>query len=154
MVIPAIGETPDLTLLPAGSKVNITPRGTLEVDPGNLATNVPGVFAGGDVVTGPATVIEAIAAGRKGAIFIDKYLRGESLAYKEESPLTVKIEDEDVEGVRKQSREMMPTLPPNERIRSFNEVELGLAKNAAVIEASRCLQCGMHPKHLESPIKA
>jgi NADPH-dependent glutamate synthase beta subunit-like oxidoreductase/2,4-dienoyl-CoA reductase-like NADH-dependent reductase (Old Yellow Enzyme family) len=154
MVILAIGETPDLTLLSAGSKFNITPRGTLEVDPGNLATNVPGVFAGGDAVTGPATVIEAIAAGRKGAIFIDRYLRGESLAYKEESPLTVKIEDEDVEGVRKQSRQMMPTLPLRERIRSFNEVELGLAKNAAVIEASRCLQCGMHPKHLESPIKA
>lgn len=154
MVIPAIGETPDLTLLPADSKFNITPRGTLEVDPGNLATNVPGVFAGGDAVTGSATVIEAIAAGRKGAIFIDRYLRGESLAYKEELPLTVTIEDEDVEGVRKQSRQMMPTLPLKERIRSFNEVELGLTKNAAVLEASKCLQCGMHPKHLESPIKA
>jgi homotetrameric NADPH-dependent glutamate synthase len=153
MVILAIGEAPDLTLLPADSKFNITPRGTLEVAPGNLATNVPGVFAGGDAVTGPATVIEAIAAGRKGATFIDKYLRGESLDYKEESPLTVKIEDEDVEGVRKQSRQTMPALPLNGRIRSFNEVELGLAKKAAVIEAGRCLQCGMYPKHLESPIE-
>ena len=68
--------------------------------------------------------------------------------------MTVTIEDEDVEGVRKQSRQMMPTLPLKERIRSFNEVELGLTKKVAVIEASRCLQCGMHPKHLESPIKA
>jgi NADPH-dependent glutamate synthase beta subunit-like oxidoreductase len=154
MVIPAVGESPDLTLLPVGGKFNIAARGTLEVDPGNLATGVPGVFAGGDVVTGPATVIQAIAAGRKGALFIDRYLRGESLAYKKESPMTVNIEDEDVAGVRKQSRQLMPALPVKERIHSFNEVELGLTKKAAIIEASRCLQCGMHPKHLESSIEA
>ena len=154
MIIPAIGETADLAFLPADSKFKITPRGTLEADPGNLITGEPAVFAGGDVVTGPATVIEAIAAGKKGAIFIDKYLRGESLVYKEELPKTVNIEDEEVEDVRKQSRQTMPNLPLNERTHNFKEVELGFTKNVAVIEASRCLQCGMHPKHLGSPIKA
>ena len=78
-VIPAIGETPDLSLLP--KDVAVTRRNTVAVDPVTLETSLPGVFAGGDVVSGPATVIEAIAAGKMAADSISQYLKGENASY-------------------------------------------------------------------------
>jgi NADPH-dependent glutamate synthase beta subunit-like oxidoreductase len=75
MVILAIGETPDLTFLP--EEIDITEAGTIAVDPFTMETSVPGVFAGGDVVSGPATVVEAIVAGKRAASSIERYLKGE-----------------------------------------------------------------------------
>jgi NADPH-dependent glutamate synthase beta subunit-like oxidoreductase len=77
MVIPAIGQATDLTFLNGDSGIKTTRHGTLAVDPNTLATTRRGVFAGGDAVTGPSIAIEAIAAGKKAAVSIDKYLRGE-----------------------------------------------------------------------------
>jgi NADPH-dependent glutamate synthase beta subunit-like oxidoreductase len=73
MVILAIGESPDIGFLP--SEIEVNPNGTLYVNPLTMETSVKGVFAGGDVVTGPATVIEAIRAGKCAAESIDSYLR-------------------------------------------------------------------------------
>ena len=67
-VVPAIGQSIDLSFLPEDRKWDISKRGRLEVDLVTGATNVEGIFAGGDMVTGPATVVEAIGAGRKAAI--------------------------------------------------------------------------------------
>lgn len=74
-IIPAIGQIPDISFLP--KDVGVTKRNTIEVDPIVLETNIPGIFAGGDVVSGPATVVEAVANGRRAALSIDHYLRGE-----------------------------------------------------------------------------
>jgi NADPH-dependent glutamate synthase beta subunit-like oxidoreductase len=76
MVILAIGEVPDLTFLP--KEIEITEIGTIAVDPFTLETTMPGVFAGGDVVSGPATVVEAIMAGKRAASSIEHYLKGET----------------------------------------------------------------------------
>jgi NADPH-dependent glutamate synthase beta subunit-like oxidoreductase len=76
MVILAIGEVPDLTFLP--KEIEITEIGTIAVDPFTLETTMPGVFAGGDVVSGPATVVEAIMAGKRAASSIKHYLKGET----------------------------------------------------------------------------
>ena len=76
-IILAIGETPDLSFLP--EEIGITERNTIAVDPFTLETTLPGVFAGGDVVLGPATVVEAIVAGKRAAVSIDRYLRGRSI---------------------------------------------------------------------------
>ncbi len=73
-MILAIGESPDPSLLPKG--VEVTKQNTITVDPITLETSLPAIFAGGDVVSGPATVIEAIVAGRKAASYIDEYLTG------------------------------------------------------------------------------
>jgi heterodisulfide reductase subunit A len=73
MVILAIGETPDLEFLP--KTVELSEDGTIWVNPITLETSVPGVFAGGDAVTGPATVIEAIRAGKRAAESIENYLK-------------------------------------------------------------------------------
>jgi len=77
-VIAAVGQAPDLSFLPADSALERTRWERLAVDANKLATNVPGVFAGGDFVSGPGMVIDAIAAGRRGAIAIDKYLWGDT----------------------------------------------------------------------------
>lgn len=144
MVIPAIGEVPDLSFLDP-KKYDFTFQNTIKVNPRNLSTGVKGVFAGGDAVSGPATVIEAIAAGKKAAIFIDRYLNGLSLEYDEEIPRTIDLDDLDVKGLKKRKCQKMPYLSLKKRICSFREVELGFTESAALREAGRCLQCGMYP---------
>jgi len=72
-IILAIGEAPDLSLLPHGIEVN--ENNTIAVEPFTVETNMPGVFAGGDCVSGPATVIEAVLAGKKAADRIEQYLK-------------------------------------------------------------------------------
>ena len=76
-VILAIGETPDLSFLP--KEIEVSEENTILVDPVTMETNLPGVFAGGDVVSGPATVIEAIVAGKRAVLSIDRYLKGEGI---------------------------------------------------------------------------
>jgi NADH-quinone oxidoreductase subunit F len=138
-LIAAIGQVPEISEkfgLPLG-------RGnTIQVDADTLATSREGVFAGGDAVTGPATVIEAIAAGRQAAISIDKYLGGsgaidETLASPEELEALPELE----EGEKR--RISMPTLALSERLGSFAEVELGLEEQVAIEEARRCLRCDL-----------
>jgi len=77
-VIAAVGQAPDLSFLPPDSALERTRWERLVVDENRLATNLPGVFAGGDFVSGPGMVIDAIAAGRRAAIAIDKYLKGDT----------------------------------------------------------------------------
>ena len=139
VVIPAIGEVPDVSLLPEGAKV--TSRKTIECEPLTLETGLPGIFAGGDVVSGPATVVDAIAAGKRAAVSIDRHLRGEDLKVgrKEEIKL---VEEVSKEGVEKRTRQVMPLLPVEKRIRSFEEVETGFTEEMALQEAERCLNCG------------
>jgi NADPH-dependent glutamate synthase beta subunit-like oxidoreductase len=74
-IVPAISQGTDLSLLPENNTFNITRWGTFDIDPYTGQTNVPGVFAGGDVVSGPDIAIRAIAGGKKGASGIHEYLR-------------------------------------------------------------------------------
>ena len=78
MVITAIGQASDLNFLAAGSKIKTTKRGTFEVDARSFATNVAGIFAGGDIL-GAGLMIKAMADGRKAATAIDCYLQGKEL---------------------------------------------------------------------------
>ncbi len=141
-IIPAISQRPDLSFLPTDHGFAITRWNTFEVDPATLQTNKTGVFAGGDAVTGPATVIEAIAAGKKAADMIDRYLRGLELpGAQEESRPSVTLTDEEIQTIEKAPRQQMPKLPLERRRGNFEEVELGFSEDAAVAEANRCLRC-------------
>ncbi|MGC9346479.1 MAG: 4Fe-4S binding protein, partial [Candidatus Bathyarchaeales archaeon] len=149
-VIPAIGEIPDVAFLP--KEISITSRNRIVVDPITLETTKTGIFAGGDAVTGPASVIEAIAAGKRAAVYIDRYLRGKPLKVIEEVE-TVEatwLSDEELKLVEKKPRQPMPTLNPYERAGNFKEVELGLSMKSALAEARRCLLCGPCEECLES----
>ncbi|MBI4285422.1 MAG: FAD-dependent oxidoreductase [Chloroflexi bacterium] len=135
-IIGAIGQRPDIPKelgLPVG-------RGNvIQAEVNTLATTKKGVFAGGDCVSGPASVIEAIAAGRRAAKSIDLYLGGtgiidEKLAKPEakEKPLTRATEDRRIHP---------PEVSAAERVKGFTEIEESLTEEEAVTEASRCLRC-------------
>ena len=144
MVIPAIGQSADLSFLTKDSGIETTEWGTLVIDPITLATTREGVFAGGDVRTGPATAIEAIADGKKAAVSIDRYLKGEEL---EEGRIVEKEIPAEISKLpspeEKRAREKMPTLSLEQRLGGFEEVELGFTEETAVREANRCLECGI-----------
>jgi len=151
MVIPAIGQAPDLSFLPEG-KFGVGRGDTLDVNSISLETNVPGVFAGGDAVSGPATVIEAMAAGRRASNSIDRYLRGENLKDNREKEFMTTTHaplDIDISKVDKEPRQSMPTIPVEERRGTFNEVERGFSEDMAVQEAERCLDCGICSECME-----
>jgi NADH-quinone oxidoreductase subunit F len=158
-LIVTIGDEPDIAYV-AGMGLETGAKGTLKVDWETLATSRPGVFAGGDVTTGPDTVVKAIAAGRRAAVMIGRYVRGEELrrpaavvlprAYVEPRRLS----DEDL---RQTSRAEPPTLPITVRVQSFSEVELGLSAEDALREARRCLRCDLEftrPKRENEPAAA
>jgi heterodisulfide reductase subunit A len=136
----AIGQSVDKEMLP--KDLGYTGWGTLEVDPITLQTNLDGVFAGGDIVSGPADVVVAVAAGKEAAISIDRYLRGVSLT--EERKITPKrVESVSKEGIQPAARSAMPMLKTSERKGSFAEVEQGYDEKTAIEEAKRCLNCGV-----------
>jgi len=144
-LIVAIGERPDSDCL-ASMGVELDKLGRPQVDPVTLCTNRSGVFAGGDLATGPNTVVDAIAAGRKAAMSIDRFLRGEEL--KEVSKVTlpeVFIEPAALgeEELKEAARVEPPTLPPESRKKNFAEVEMTLSVESATREARRCLRCDL-----------
>jgi NADPH-dependent glutamate synthase beta subunit-like oxidoreductase len=140
-IIAAIGQRPEIP-----HQFNLaTGRGNaIQVDPDTLVTSREGVFAGGDAVTGPASVIEAIAAGRQVAISIDKYLGGsgdidETLAPPEKAMTPL-------EEAEEKRRPEMPTLPDKKRLSGFDQVELGYTDEMAIEEAQRCLRCDLEER--------
>ncbi|OLS30049.1 MAG: CoB--CoM heterodisulfide reductase iron-sulfur subunit A [Candidatus Thorarchaeota archaeon AB_25] len=141
-VIIAIGQevTPDSLM----EGLEPTMWGTLEVDPVTLQTNVKGVFGGGDVVSGGASAIEAVATGKEAAKSIHRYLMGENLVEGREEIL-IPIEDIEVDEVSMKIRyaPAMRTLSMARRTSTFDEVELGFNKATAIAEADRCLSCGV-----------
>jgi len=146
-VIAAVGQAPDLSFLPPDSALERTRWERLVVDENRLATNLPGVFAGGDFVSGPGMVIDAIAAGRRAAIAIDKYLKGDTSRVEiyDLKPGVIEevISKEEEETWEPQFRPEMSRLPIEERKRSFKETELGFSDEKARQEAKRCLRCDL-----------
>jgi heterodisulfide reductase subunit A-like polyferredoxin len=142
-LIPAIGQRPDLSALEDMKGLTFSRWGTVEADPITYATKREGVFAGGDLQTGPWVAIGAIAAGREAAESIVRYLDGRDMAEGRE-PITLENpayrpipEDE-----AKKDRAEMPELPVKDRKGNFKEVELGYDEDRGKEEAHRCLNCG------------
>jgi len=137
----AIGQASDLSFL--DSHLQTTRLGTIFVDAGSLQTSLPGVFASGEVVSGPASVIEAIASGRQAAISIDKYLGGEGVLHEP----SLEVDKEPwlgrEEGFADRYRVQVPRLPLERRVKGFEEIELGFDEAQAREEASRCLRCDL-----------
>ncbi|HUT67589.1 MAG TPA: FAD-dependent oxidoreductase, partial [Dehalococcoidales bacterium] len=141
LIIAAVGESPDLDFMTGDMKSAIA-DGLVKADPLTLEAGVKGVFAGGDAVTGAATVIQALAAGRKAAVSIDRYLKGEPLDTGREGEAVFESKlIVDTWGIAKESRSDVPALPVAQRKSNFKEVELGLSKEEAIKEAKRCLSC-------------
>ena len=144
-LILALSERAYTPYLKESDGLTLSPKwGTIIVDPATMATTRPGVFAGGDVVTGPSSVIDAIAAGKSAAEAISSYLEGQPLVRARQTtrpsfyvpPVELK-EDE----LQQAKRSQMPHLPPSKRKTIHEEVELGFTREVAVREARRCLRC-------------
>lgn len=145
VIISAIGQQPDIAFLSGNSGVETSKENNLVVNPDTMATSRAGIFAAGDAAAVSATVIDAIASGKRAALSIDQYLKG--VVFKEESlprPVPRALEKDKIWGeIPKRSRQSPARLPLNERISSFKEVDFSFTKNSAVEEARRCLGCGV-----------
>jgi len=138
------GSDTDCVTVAGENRLLTTARSTVKTDPETLTTNRAGVFAGGDVVTGPNTVVDAIAAGKRAALMIDRYLRSEPLRQPERARLPqVYVEPLVPPQGGPAERVETPRLATRARRRSFQEVEMVLSAGDAAREAQRCLRCDL-----------
>lgn len=149
-IIPAIGQKPDLDFLSPADGIEVTRRGTIKVDAKTMMTSRPGVFAAGDAVSGPLSVVHALAGGKRAARMIHEFVTtGKCTASEREwmEDLIAKIEKD--HGVLVTARTpgrkggIIPhaKLDARERIAHFHEVDSGLTQRTSFIEAGRCLRC-------------
>lgn len=142
MVIAATGQKPDVDLLKGKGSVQLTDWGTIMTKTeSGYETNVPGVFAGGDCVSGPATLIEALNMGNKAARSIDAYLQGKKIpAELSLDGLNTKTQ-RSAGFVAKEAAAAVEIMEPKKRMNTFTEVEGGFSVPEAIREAGRCLRC-------------
>jgi heterodisulfide reductase subunit A-like polyferredoxin len=140
VIIPAIGQGVRVPFDPEQTGVKMTRWRTVKVNPVTGATNVPGVFAGGDAEKGPFIAIDAVAGGARAAESIHRYLRGMDMQEGRGLEESIPVEDAR-SGFLFKLRQRMPHRPIDERTKSFDEVETGFTAEQAVEEAKRCLNC-------------
>ncbi|MDD5217271.1 MAG: FAD-dependent oxidoreductase [Candidatus Omnitrophica bacterium] len=153
IVIMAIGAEPAIAdIVGVSMPLKLTKQGTVDVDPVTLATNVSGLFAGGDAVTGGATVVEAVSDGERAAISIERFLKGEDMG---KDRYAIRGERREVTyigptgEVKLRFRPEAARLPKSKSIRCFKEIEKGYTPRQAHREADRCLRCDR--KEMEVP---
>jgi NADH-quinone oxidoreductase subunit F len=155
-LILAIGERPETSYIAPSDNISLS-KENIVVDGETFKTTRDGVFAGGDVATGPNTVVNAMAAGKTAAETIEKYICGQPLA--REHRLTrpsiyVKPVEISEEEAAKAKRPKMPRLTMAQRRKNFKEVELGLSERFACREARRCLRCELETEDGKNAVGA
>jgi NADPH-dependent glutamate synthase beta subunit-like oxidoreductase len=140
-VITALGQEADWSCLTPECACTLTDWGTMHVDLLTLQSDDADIFSGGDAIRGPQTVIEAIADGRQAAISIGRYIRGLDLRLDRDVKLKP-ITEPQKEGYDPTARAQMPRLEPQERVKSFDQVQKGFTEEIVVQEAQRCISCG------------
>jgi len=144
-VVVAIGQTVDWDLFKGADGILETKGGFISADRETMVTSVKRVFAGGDVVTGPDVVVQAVVAGQRAAESIDRFLHGEDLREGREDLRPPRAQDVPAPVPAgphiRESRVPMSVLSVEERVHGFAEVELGYSEEEAMREASRCLHC-------------
>lgn len=142
-VIAAIGQRPDVMSYPGLGDLELTRKETIKVGLHSQQTNIPDVFAGGDAVTGPATVVQAIGAGKKAARAMHGFLRGDSLQ-RQVAPRPRGMVPPIIMDYHEKAfiqRQEIPMIDLDRRLHTFDQVELGLDEIAARQEAKRCMRC-------------
>ncbi|MBI5062324.1 MAG: FAD-dependent oxidoreductase, partial [Desulfatitalea sp.] len=141
-IVPAIGQESDWACLTDECACTLSDWGTMNVDPLSLQTNDPDIFAGGDSVSGPATVVEAIAAGKEAAISIQRFIQSADLTH-DRAQTWDAVSDVPLEDEPRKPRTAMSHRPAPERVQSFAEVQTGYSAQEAQAETVRCLACGI-----------
>lgn len=143
LVIPAIGQVPDIGTLVDDTTIKIDSSGRIEIQKNGFMTDRPGLFAAGDAVTrDKMAVIEAIGMGKKAAAQIDAFIKGHEPVDIQTTPLPVVPRDLAASEKKTIPRVPVPTTPVTERLGGFSEVEQGYTEAEAIAEARRCLSCG------------
>jgi formate dehydrogenase major subunit len=146
-LIGAIGQAVDERFLKLDNQLTLRKEGTVSVNKETMETSIPGLFAGGDVVTGPFTAITSVAQGKKAAQAIMSFLTkgkaeaGKKKFYSFKTNLS-KLNQREFESFRKIAREKMEELAVTDRVHSFREVDRGLSEDQVQLEVKRCLECG------------
>lgn len=145
VIVFSIGQAPDLSSMVSGSDLLLTERGLLPVDGALMTTQVSGVFACGEVVTGPGSAIASIASGHEAAVSISRFLDGKDLAegrvYRP-VPVYPRYQKATLEGVENSRRRVtMPMAKAPGRAKDWRQVEIGFTHLEGLAEASRCLRC-------------
>jgi NADPH-dependent glutamate synthase beta subunit-like oxidoreductase len=139
-ILVAVGQSPEKKVLCDAGSLEITPAGTIRVDE-NLAANAPGVFAGGDILDGPQSVVHALSQGKKAAQSIDEYLSGKKVRVRR----TARMRVLETESVNKGADKIPPVRSPKralaQRTASHEEIELPYEETEARRQAARCRQC-------------
>jgi len=141
MVIPAIGQVASTEVVKFSGGPELTDWGTIKVNPVSGNTSVKEIFSGGDCVSGPSTVIKAIASGQQAAVHIERLLGGRGELPGDEGVSFVKPDEETLAKSPPRAEEKV--VSPSKRKRGFAEVVLGLDREEAVCEALRCLRCDL-----------
>ena len=139
-IIVAIGQGSDLSFLKKDDDIKVNGRGLIEVNSLTMETSAKGIFSGGDIARGPASAIEAIADGKKGAQSIHKFLQGIETPAEKENPVG---EPDLLAKVPKKERVYPAKLPVRERVNNFKEIEKAFTEEQALEEALRCLNCSI-----------
>jgi len=122
--------------------IRITPQGCFKIDD-RYQTGMDGLFAAGDGVTGPSTVVESMASGRSAARSIHAHLSGEEIPARKTGRPADKDYPEIPKNIPSLSRPTMPEQQPGVRKENFSEVAVGLNESQVLFESERCLQCGI-----------
>ena len=146
-ILVAVGQTLDLKTVCAGATLATRQRDFIYVDPVSGQTSEKWIFSGGDAVSGPSSVVEAVAAGERAAVGIDKYLTGAIHAFWRETKLVDTFFDPDAEPVDA-PREKLDLIPVDRRRNNFDEVEQPWRESVAVCQAKRCLRCDYGRRNL------
>jgi len=155
-VIVAIGEDPEIDFLDGTDRLELNRNNSIKTDPESFATNIPGVFAVGDAVTGPDTIIKAMGGGKVAADMIDKFLREEDVKpeYKLTRPsVYVEPHELDPEALEELYRPKVERIPVNERSGDFREVDKVLDEETAIKESFRCLRCDLETEDATAVLK-
>ena len=141
-ILVAVGEEPDPSILPEGAGIEVSGWAGIVADPRTLATGRAGIFAGGDVVSGPKTIIDAVASGRRAAASIHEYLAGvadgEKLILDAVRYRTAREDQVSVDlATRPRAHAPLPMVQPG----SFEATQVGFDERTALAEAGRCFRC-------------
>jgi formate dehydrogenase beta subunit len=139
-VLLSVGQSPEASLLDDLAGLETSPAGTIRVD-ASLATNIPGVFAGGDILAGPQSVVHAISEGKKAAQSIDEYITGRSLRVRKKAWMQVLEPGFANPDAEKTAAAKPPKRPVEQRIASHEEIDLPYEEDQARRQAARCRQC-------------
>jgi NADH-quinone oxidoreductase subunit F len=150
-LIVSISESPDIACF-ENEGLEFSKWNTILSDPETCQTNRPGIFAGGDLVSGPNTVVDAVASGKIAATSIDQYLNGKEIKriYTITKPSQyiepVELSEKETDELSMAGRTEMPVLSPEKRKYNLKEVSQGLTEEQAIREAKRCLRCDLETK--------